>query len=228
MKKLKYLILLLLLVPITVFAKTPNKDETIKVIESIENVQVDEGIVIYNVSIDDIRLSLNINDSGTIATKDINYSFNEERLSFDGGTYMYDPTTNKLEVIENNDYSFYLYSILENKSSVPYNVDSYYNNKNIEEKIINLQEDEKIYKDDSNTFGITLKRRKINDNKYQINISYQYYFTGDYPVMIKEETTDEFTNPDTGNYTIIVSIILVFVLGMGIYTCIPNKRIKGE
>ena len=46
--------------------------------------------------------------------------------------------------------------------------------------------------------------------------------------MIKEETTDEFTNPDTGNYTIIVSIILVFVLGMGIYTCIPNKRIKGE
>ena len=228
MKKLKYLILLLLLVPITVFAKTPNKDETIKVIESIENVQVDEGIVIYNVSIDDIRLSLNINDNGTITTKDINYSFNEERLSFDGGTYMYDPTTNKLEVIENNDYSFYLYSILENKSSVPYNVDSYYNNKNIEEKIMNLQEDEKIYKDDSNTFGITLKRRKINDNKYQINISYQYYFTGDYPVMIKEETTDEFTNPDTGNYTIIVSIILVFVLGMGIYTCIPNKRIKGE
>lgn len=228
MKKLKYLILLLLLVPITVFAKTPNKDETIKVIESIENVQVDEGIIIYNVSIDQIRFDLNVNDNGIITNKSINYIFDENKLSFDGGAYMFDSTTKELEMIESNDYSFYLYSILENKSSVPYNIDSYYNNKNIEEKILNLQEDEKVYIDDTNTFGITLKRRKISDTKYQVNISYQYYFTGDYPVMIKEETKEEFTNPETGNYTIIVSIILVFVLGMGIYTCIPDKRIKGE
>lgn len=228
MKKLKYLILLLLLLPITVYAKTPNKEETIKVIESIENVQVDDGIVIYNTSIEEVKIGLNLNDNGVVATKKIGYHFDDNKLSFSGGAYIYDSTTKELSVIESNDYAFYLYSILENKSSVPYNIDNYYNNKNIEEKIINLQEDEKIYKDDSNTFGITLKRRKINDNKYQINISYQYYFTGDYPVMIKEETKEEFTNPDTGNYTIIVSIILVFVLGMGIYTCIPDKRIKGE
>lgn len=228
MKKLKYLILLLLLVPITVFAKTPNKDETIKVIENIENVQVDEGIIIYNISTDGIRFSLNINDSGVVTTKKINYNFDDNKLTFNGGAYMYDSTTKELEIIESNDYAFYLYSILENKSSVPYNIDNYYNNKNIEEKIKNLEEDEKVYIEDTNTFGITLKRRKISDSKYQVNISYQYYFTGDYPVMIKEETTENFTNPETGNYTVIVSIVLVFVLGMGIYTCIPNKRIKGE
>lgn len=230
MKKLKYLILLLLLLPITVFAKTPNKEETIKVIESIENVQVDDGIVIYNTSIEEVKIGLNLNDNGVVATKKIGYHFDDNKLSFSGGAYIYDSTTKELSVIESNDYAFYLYSILENKSSVPYNIDNYYNNKNIEEKIKNLTEEEKVYIEDTNTFGITLKKEKISDTKERISISYQYYFTGDYPVMVKEENTEEFKNPETGNYNIIITIMLISVIGIGIYTCldVPNKRIKGE
>ena len=228
MKKLKYLILLLLLLPITVYAKTPNKEETIKVIESIENIQVDDGIIIYKASIDGIRINLNLSDNGIVTNKKINFNFDEEKLSFKGGTYVIDSITKELKEIESNDYAFYLYSILENKSSAPYDINNYYNKINIEEKIKEFKEDEKIYIDDTKTFGITLKKEKLGTTEY-IKVYYNYYFTGDYPVMIKEETTSEFTNPNTGNYNTIVTIVLIIVIGIGIYTYFePNKRIKGE
>ena len=229
MKKLKYLILLLLLLPITVLAKTPNKEETIKVIEAIENVQVDDGIIIYNASVEGIRINLNLSDNGINTTKKINFNSDDEKITFTGGKYIIDPATKELQVMESNDYAFYLYSILENKSSAPYDIDNYYNNKNILEKISKQTEEEKTYIDDTKTFGITLKKEKLGDIE-SIRIYYHYYFTGDYPVMLKEEVTDEFKNPETGNYNIIITIMLISVIGIGIYTYldVPKKRIKGE
>ena len=225
MKKLKYLILLLLLVPITVFAKTPNKDETIKVIENIENVQVDEGIIIYSVSVDNKNIILNINDNGVVTEKKIEYIYKDNELVFKGGTYKID---NDIKEINNNDYAFYLYSIMENYSTVPYDIENYYNKTNIEKKIKEYKEDI-TYIDTSKTFGISLTKEVIGASDY-IHINYHYYFDGDYPIILKEEETDEFKNPETGNYNIIITIMLMSVIGIGIYTCldIPSKRIKGE
>lgn len=228
MKKLKYLILLLLLFPITVCAKTPNKDETIKVIESIENVQVDDGIIIYNVDVDNNKMILNLSDNGNTTQKEINYYFDDKGLTFKGGNFIVDKNTKELTIKESNDYAFYLYSILENKSSVPYNIDNYYNNTNIIEKAKVLTENERVYIEDTNTFGITLKKEVVDNSEY-INIYYNYYYTGDYPVMIKEEVTEELKNPETGNYSIIITVILIITIGIGIYTYFePDKRIKGE
>jgi len=217
MKKLKYLVLLLLLFPITVCAKTPNKEETIKVIESIENVQVDEGIIIYSAEYDEDKIILNINDNGTNKQIPISCTFDDESLTFKGGKYL---VKDDVEVIESNNYAFYLYSILENISNIPYNIDSYYNNDNVIKKVKEFKANEKTYIESSNTFGLSLSREQG-----YIRVYYNYYFTGDYPVMIKEEITDEFKNPDTGNYTIYITIMLVIVAGLAIYTYVmPVKE----
>ena len=218
MKKLKYLFLLLLLLPITVFAKTPNKEETIKVIESIENIQVDDGIIIYSAKYENDKIILNINDNGTNKQIPIICKFDDEHLEFQGGKYL---VKDNIEIIESNDYAFYLYSILENKSTIPYDIDNYYNNDNVLKKVKELKANNKTYIESSNTFGLTLFKENIE----YIRVSYNYYFTGDYPVMIKEEITDEFKNPETGNYTIYITIMLVIVAGLGIYTYVsPIKE----
>ena len=223
MKKLKYLILLLLLLPITVLAKTPNKQETIKVIKSIENIQVDDNVIIYNVEIDNNKITLNINDNGVDAKKTLNYEFKDNELVFTGGTYTVNPETKEINKVESNDYAFYLYSILESKSSMPYDINNYYNESNIQKKIKELNEETKTYKEDTNTFAITLSKEYIGSSEY-INIKYHYYFDGDYPVMLKEISQEEFTNPNTGNYSIYVTIVLILVIGIGIYTCIDKKE----
>ena len=83
MKKIKYLILLLLL-PVVVFAKTPNQEETTKFIENIENVQVDDGVKIYNVSMDDRYIIINISENGIVTEKRVNYEYKDNELIFGG------------------------------------------------------------------------------------------------------------------------------------------------
>ena len=219
MKKIIYFVVLLLL-PICVFAKTPNKEETTKFIENITNVQVDDGIKIYNVSVDDNEIVLNINDNGIITEKRIAYQYNKNELVFKGGVYQ--NNNNVLKEVETNDYAFYLYSILENASSTPYEIDNYYNRNNIEEKIKKLSEDTKTYTDTSKTFGLTLSKELIENVEY-VNISYHYYFDGDNPVMLREEETDELKNPQTGNYTVMITVMLMAVIGIGLYTSIDSK-----
>ena len=212
MKKLKYLILILLLLPIMVYAKTPNKEETLKVIEKIENIFVDENMVIKNISIGDNKFTLVINKDNNYIEKEINYEFDDKSLSF--------KTTNK----EDNIYAFYLYSILENKSAVPYDMNNYYNTIFIDDRLINQKEDIKTYIDDTKTFGLTVDKKNNS-------ITYHYYFDGDYPIIEKEMVSDkEFTNPDTRNYSVVITVMLIIITIIGIYTYfdVPNKRIKGE
>lgn len=222
MKKIKYIILLLLLLfPITIYAKTPNKEETLKVIEQIENIQVEDNSYIKNISIGEDKFTLIMEINGDFVEKNINYKFTDKGLSFNGEDISID-----LKDLEKNKYAFYLYSILENKSTVPYDTNNYYNNSNIKEKINNQTELTKTYIDNSKTFGLTLSKE---NNK--LKITYNYYFDGDYPIIEKEQiNSEEFTNPSTRNYSLLITILLISIICIGIYTYldIPIKRIKGE
>lgn len=218
MKKIILVIIVLLLLPIMVYAKTPNKEETLKVIEKIENIQVDDNIVIKNISIGDNKFTMILNNDGNIEQKEIKYSFKDNELEFSVGNIT-------LEDLEKNNYAFYLYSILENKSASPYDVNNYYNNNNIKEKILNQNENIKTYIDVSKTFGITINKEN------NLSITYHYYFDGDYPIMEREIITDDtLTNPETRNYNVLITIMLISIVLIGIYTYIDasRKRIKGE
>ena len=213
MKKI-FLILILLLFPITVFAKTPNKEETFKVIKDITNVSVSEDIKIESTSIDEDNIIFVIDGKEV----KIPYTYIDNKLSFIGGEVILE--NNKVKEINNNDYAFYLYSILENKSTIPYDINNYYNNETIKEKIetdFSLE-----YKENTNTFGITLE--KIDNNKYRI--IYDYYLDGDYPIVELEEVSDDFTNPSTGNYNLLITIMLISVLCIGVYTYVDPKKSK--
>lgn len=214
MKKILLLIMVLLVFPIMVNAKTPNKEETFKVIENIENVLVDENIIINKVSINDKELLLDVTDNEINTIKKLSYTFDNNKLEFTGGYFIL--KDNKIEDIIDNDYAFYLYSILENKSTIPYDVDNYYNKTNIKKLVETNYKD--IYKEPTNTFGITLK--KDHD---LTRIYYDYYLDGDYPV-IDIEDIDNSKNPPTGNYTLIITLMLIVFTGIGVYTCMDSKK----
>ena len=212
MKKL-LLVLLLLIFPVVVYAKTPNLDETIKIIEDIKNVNVDEGIVIENTVVDGDNIIFKINNEDI----KIPYTFSDNKFSFVGGSFTLD--NNKVVDIKDNQYAFYLYSILESKSTIPYDPNNYYNNNNIKGLI---ESDFKTtYRENTNTFGITL--RKDEENKY--TIIYDYYLDGDYPI-IEFDDSDDLENPATGNYNLLITIMLVSVLCVGIYTYVDPKKSK--
>lgn len=213
MKKL-FILVILLLLPITVFAKTPNKEETFKIINNISNVLVGEDIKIESTTSDDNNIIFTINGEEI----KIPYVFSDNKLSFAGGSFTVDDNKKIIGNINDNDYAFYLYSILESKSTIPYDEDNYYNNETIMNKVnSNLQD---IYKEETNTFGITLVEESTN--KY--NIIYDYYLDGDYPVLELEKTTEEFTNPETGNYNLLITIMLIAVVCVGVYTVVDPKK----
>lgn len=212
MKKL--FILILFLLPITVFAKTPNKEETFKVIKSITNVSVSEDVKIESTEIDDDNIIFIIDNEKV----KLPYTFNNNILSFTGGELILE--NGKVKDIINNNYAFYLYSILENKSTIPLDINNYYNNETIKEKV---NEDFSLeYKENTNTFGITLN--KMDDNRY--NIIYNYYLDGDYPIIELDETSDDFVNPPTGSYNLLITVMLISVLCIGIYTYVDPKNKK--
>ena len=215
MKKLLFIIILLLF-PITVFAKTPNKEETFKIIKDISNVSVSEDIKIESTSITDDYIIFNINNEEV----KIPYIFEDNKLSFVGGTFTVDSNKKIVGDITNNEYAFYLYSILENKSAIPYDVNNYYNTVTIK-NIIN-KEFSNSYRENTNTFGFSLK--EIDNNKY--SIIYNYYLDGDYPVIELEQISDDLTNPATGNYNLLITIMLISVLCIGVYTYANPKKIN--
>jgi len=200
------LLIILLLLPITVFAKTPTKDDLLQFINDIENVSVDEDIKISSTEISNDKIIFKINDQ----LKEIPYTYENNKFSFIGGYY------SNGNIID-NDYAFYLYSILENKSTIPYDEENYYNNNKIKELIQTNYKDS--YKEPTNTFGITLN--KEND---KVSIIYNYYLDGDYPIMEVEEVSDEITNPATGNYNLIITMMLIGVLSLGAYTVVDPKK----
>ncbi len=215
MKKLflSFLVLILLF-PITVFARTPSEDETLNVIRSISNVTVDDSITIDSVRVEDNKIILSLFGFD----HSIPYEFADNTLSFKGGFLLLDENNQVSGEAVDNEYAFFLYSILENKSNIPYDANNYYNS----ETIINLVNSglKKEYKENSNTFGITLNEE--SHGKYRI--TYHYYTTGDYPVL--DPNIDDSGNPATGNYNILITIMLISILGIGVYSYVNRGKEK--
>lgn len=213
MKKVLLLIVLLLL-PLIVCAKTPNLEETLRIIKGIENVSVDEDVKIDFTNITDKEIVFVIDG----VEKRIPYEFKDNKLSFTGGSFVL--KDNKIVGdIEGNEYAFYLYSILENKSTIPYDFNNYYNNETIK-RLVN-ENYKNNYIEDTKTFGITL-----DESSEKVNIIYNYYLDGDYPIIEVDNISDDFKNPATGNISLLITIMLVAVISIGAYTCLDPKKNK--
>ena len=72
-KIITFLFLVILIIPLGVLAKTPNQEEITKVINSIENVQVDENIIIKSTTIKNDKIQLEISENENIITKVCKY-----------------------------------------------------------------------------------------------------------------------------------------------------------
>ena len=230
MKKIGILLfLLVVMIPIGVLAKTPNQEEIVKVINSIENVQVDDNIIIKKATIKDSTIELEIIENDQTITKEIPYAMKEKELEFLGGYALVNTETGKvIEGIKENDSSFYIYSLLENKSFAPYEEHNYYNNTRIKEII--EENTGNLYKDSSNTFGLSFSKETIDKKVEKVSITYNYYFDGDYTIINIDQNELDSINPPTGSYTKQVTIMLCIVIGMGIYTYFDNikKERKGN
>ena len=221
MKKTIILILFLysILIPLQIKAKTPTKEETMKIIDDIENIQVDDDIRIKSTEIQNNTIILNIEKDTKEEQVKVYYEWINTTLNIYGGSII---INNNQVNIMNNDYAFYLYSILERESTIPYDYDNYYNNLNIRkivENNVNFQDSISL-KEKTNTFGITLEK----DNNI-INIIYQYYLDGDYPIiMINEDELSE--NPNTGNFTTYTTFVFILIIGVACYTYMNPKKEK--
>ena len=220
--KRAFLIILFLysiLIPLQIKAKTPTKEETMKIIDDIENIQVDDDIKIKSSEIQNNSIILNIEKDRKEEQVKVYYEWINTTLNIYGGSIL---INNNQVNIMNNDYAFYIYSILERESTIPYDYDNYYNNLNIKkivENNINFQDTISL-KEKTNTFGITLEK----DNNI-INIIYQYYLDGDYPIiMINEDELSE--NPNTGNFTTYTTFAFILIIGVACYTYMNPKKEK--
>lgn len=221
MKKVILLILILysIMIPLQIKAKTPTKEETMKIIDDIENIQVDDDIRIKSTEIQNNTIILNMEKDSKEEQIKVYYEWIDNTLNIYGGTILIN--NNQVNIID-NEYAFYLYSILERESTIPYDYDNYYNNLNIRkivENNINFQDSISL-KEKTNTFGITLEK----DNNI-INIIYQYYLDGDYPIiMINEDELSE--NPNTGNFTTYTTFAFILIVGVACYTYMNPKKEK--
>ena len=165
MKKYLFLLICILLLPMSVFARTATKDDLVTLIDSFENIQVDDNVKILSMQMqkDQIEVTLLENDLPEI--RYIPYKFHDNTFTFTGGEINKDT-----KELHNNQYAFYLYAILENKSTASYDESNYYNNSFIQNKIQEV-EDKKIYQNKGKTFGIVLEKK--DNNNYQIK--YEYY-----------------------------------------------------
>ncbi len=246
MKKAIFFLLLVFLFPISVLAKTTTQADVLKIIDDIENVQVDEdGTTIKNTTIDEQFITFTIESKQEEREEKIPYFWSEPHvLSFSTGKAIiqYEQGVPLLQELTGEDAAFYLYSILENKSLVPYSEDNYYSPSQIK-KMIEYQGQNGIFKnvsgakevwtktDPTKTFGISFQSRKIADTQLEVQIIHHYYLETDYPINEVSEiqeriSEDTLVNPNTGNYGTMISIMLVLVLGITVYTImdIPKKR----
>ena len=220
MKKAILLILLIysVLIPLQPKAKTPTKEETMKIIDAIENIQVDENVKIKSSEIQNNTIKLNIERDSKEEEIKVYFEWIDNTLNIYGGCIL--KNNNQFNIID-NDYAFYIYSILERESTIPYDYDNYYNNLNIKKIVDNNNFKDTIsLKEKTNTFGITLEKQNN-----VINIIYHYYLDGDYPIiLINDDELSE--NPSTGNFTTYTSFTFILIVGVACYTYMNPKKEK--
>ena len=123
-------------------------------------------------------------------------------------------------IIKNNTitpikYAFYLYSILENNTSAPYEEKHYYNASLIKKLVDSNQLKTIEDHNTGDTFSIILKEQE--NQIYQIE--YQYNLAGDdAPLINLEEETQGMLleNPNTGNFHFYVTILLIIMFSIGL------------
>lgn len=225
MKKILFLLIVLLLVPIMVFAKTPTLEETFNVIRSIRDVVVIDGVMVESARVDDSNIYFSLHGE----EHSIPYTFSNNTLSFYGGSVLIDGDNNVVGEIFDNAYASFLYIILENKSAIPYDFNNYYSTDNIKEIINRGFATE--YKEPTNTFSIslvkpedTLNYADIPHEANEYKIVYHYHLDGDYPVLATDIAGGGFENPATGNYNLLITIMLIAVTCVGIYSYVNREK----
>ena len=210
MKKFILLVLCILVLPMSVFARTATKEDLILIINSFENVQVDDDIRILSMNVGEKEIEVTLLENDLPEIRYIPYTFEDHTLSFTGGEY--DKNTKELK---DNQYAFYLYSILESQSSASYDEKNYYNESLIKQLGEVLVDKKVTYQNWGKTFGLTLERKDNN----KVGVIYHYYLDGDDVIGLNTTYTDgEFRNPETGNIGVYVTITLLLVIGLAGYT----------
>ena len=220
MKKYLLLIICILLLPLSVFARTATKEDLVTLIDSFENIQVDDNVKILSMQMQKNQIEVTLLENDLPEIRYIPYEIHDNTFTFTGGEINKD--TGELT---NNQYAFYLYSILESKSTAPYDESNYYNALCLQNKIKEVNEDKKVYQNVGKTFGVVFEKKE--NNNYQIK--YEYYLDGDdiISVMNNVGNNGELKNPDTGNFSSFVTITLFIVIGLGAYTVWgSDKKIK--
>ncbi len=224
MKKVFLIIFLLCMFPISVLAKQESKENLLKTIGEIQNVQVDDDIIIENTKVEEDTITLHLLKGEKKVQSIIHYTFIGYCFIFESG-YV-DLTNNK--IIE-NESAFYLYSILESLSTAPYDEENYYNNNLIQKKMMSINDNpHQTYQNIGKTFGLELKKE---DNK--VRIIYQYYLDGEDTILVnpivEAGNNQILTNPNTGNLNFFVTVLLLLVVGLAGYTyCYPDKDEKNK
>ena len=242
MKKYLLFVFLLLFLPISVFARQETKENLFRAIEDIHDVQVDDDVMILQTKVNDSVIQFELEEEGVHVTREVHYTFEENHLSFSSGYLIINNENGNYQLsnIVDNQYAFYLYSILESLSTAPYEEESYYNNSQIMNKINHLSaEDKKLFWTDSSnhleyyntgkTFGLQLIGKKISDTQMKAVINYQYFLDGDDTILVNpivEAGQNELLkNPETGNYSFFVTTLLLIVIGLAAYTyCNPGAK----
>ena len=219
MKKWILLIICILLLPLSVFARTTTKEDLISLINSFENIQVDDNVMILSTEVQEEVIEVTLLENDLPEIRYIPYEFHDNTLTFTGGEI-----NKESGEVTNNQYAFYLYMILESKSTAPYDESNYYNTLSLQNKIKEVTEDRKVYQNVGKTFGVVLERK--DNNNYQIQ--YEYYLDGDDIISIMNPSMDngELKNPDTGNFTSFVTITLFVVIGLAAYTVWGSDKKK--
>ena len=205
------LLLIIVLSPLMVVAKTTTEEDVMTFIKDIQNIQVDDNVVIEKTTVTEREIILEVKENNKIEEKHISYNWNNYILTFLGGTI------SKGQEPNDNQYAFYLYAILENKTTCPYEENHYYNQSLIKKIVENHSEKEIKDYNTGNTFSLLLTEKE--PNLYQI--AYQYNLAGDDASLI---TTEDFNqeeilkNPNTGNIHFYVTILLIIMLGITAYT----------
>lgn len=206
-----FIVLVVLLSPLMTFAKTNTKEDIMNFIENIQDTQVDEDIIIEKTTITNEEIILELLEKNRVETKNVSYKWEDNILVLTGGTIQLN------EEPQNNQYAFYLYSIIENKTTAPYEENHYYN-ASLLQKLV-ASNSKKIIEDHNtgNTFSILLK--EITPNVYQIE--YHYNLAGDDAslVMMEDFNQEEILkNPNTGSIHFYITILLLIMLGITAYT----------
>jgi len=211
MKKYVFLLVCILLLPISVLAKTATKEDLLEVINNIQDVQVDEEIKILDIEVEENQFVMTLLENDLPEIRYIPYHFDHYTLTITGGY------TQKGETLPNNNqYAFYIYSILESMSTAPYDEKNYYNNSFIQNEISQFSEnnEKKEWKDYGKTFGLTIEKKPET-----FQIYYHYYLDGDDTIILYDSNELEgLQNPSTGNFSTMVTITLMIVIGLAAYT----------